>query len=110
MRGENWRFWFPVVLLLLFAGYSSQKLVRSHVNPNVDDIDYTFERDLPGCRGTIYGALGKSYPFAKSVPIWEYHLDPVALTNRVVKPKGEQPRTREEIVRTIADALGLDRA
>ena len=110
MRGENWRFWFPVVLLLLFAGYSSQKLVRAHVNPNVDDIDYTFERDLPGCRGTIYGALGKSYPFAKSVPIWEYHLDPVALTNRVVKPKGEPPRIREEIVHTIADALGLDRA
>ena len=47
MRGENWRFWLPVVLLLLFAGYSSQKLVRAHVNPDVDDIDYTFERDLP---------------------------------------------------------------
>ncbi len=109
MRGENWRFWFPVVLLLLFAGYSSQKLVRAHVNPNVDDIDYTFERDLPGCRGSIYGSLGKSYPLAKSVPLWEYRLDPVALTNCVVKPKGAPPRTRGEISDTIAEALGLDR-
>ena len=109
MRGENWRFWFPVVLLLLFAGYSSQKLVRAHINPDVDDIDYTFERDLPGCRGSIYGSLGKSYPLAKSVPLWEYRLDPVALTNCVVKPKGAPPRTRGEISDTIADALGLDR-
>ena len=109
MRGENWRFWFPVVLLLLFAGYSSQKLVRAHINPDVDDIDYTFERDLPGCRGSIYGSLGKSYPLAKSVPLWEYRLDPVALTNCVVKPKGAPPRTRGEISDTIAEALGLDR-
>ena len=109
MRGENWRFWLPVVLLLLFAGYSSQKLVRAHVNPDVDDIDYTFERDLPGCRGSIYGSLGKSYPLAKSVPLWEYRLDPVALTNCTVKPKGAPPRTRGEISDTIADALGLDR-
>ena len=67
MRGENWRFWLPVVL------------------------------------------LGKSYPLAKSVPLWEYRLDPVALTNCTVKPKGAPPRTRGEISDTIADALGLDR-
>ena len=30
MRGENWRFWFPVVLLLLFAGYSS---AHQEMNP-----------------------------------------------------------------------------
>ena len=60
MRGENWRFWLPVVLLLLFAGYSAQKLVRAHVDPDVADLDYTFTRDLPGCRGSIYDAFGKS--------------------------------------------------
>ena len=110
MRGENWRFWFPVVLLLLFAGYTSQKLVRAHVDPDVASLDYTFTRDLPGCRGSIYGAFGKQYPLAMSVPVWEYRMDPVALTNRVVQRKGEPPRTREQIVCTIADALRIDRA
>ena len=109
MRGENWRFWVPVVLLLAFAGYSTQKLIRAHVDPDVADIDYTFERDLPGCRGTIYDSFGRSYPLAKSVPVWEYRMDPVALTNRVVRRKGEEPRTRGQIADTIAEALGIDR-
>ena len=109
MRGENWRFWVPVVLLLAFAGYSTQKLIRALVDPDVADIDYTFERDLPGCRGTIYDSFGRSYPLAKSVPIWEYRMDPVALTNRVVRRKGEEPRTRGQIADTIAEALGIDR-
>ena len=109
MRGENWRFWVPVVLLLSFAGYSTQKLIRAHVDPDVADIDYTFERDLPGCRGTIYDSFGRSYPLAKSVPIWEYRMDPVALTNRIVRRKGEEPRTRGQIADTIAEALGIDR-
>jgi cell division protein FtsI/penicillin-binding protein 2 len=109
MRGENWRFWVPVVLLLAFAGYSTQKLVRAHVAPEVAGVNYIFERDLPGCRGTIYDSFGRSYPLAKSVPIWEYRMDPVALTNRVVKRKGEEPRTRGQIADTIAEALGIDR-
>ena len=108
MRGENWRFWLPVVLLLLFSGYVSQKLVRAHVDPDVDAIDYTFTRDLPGCRGAVFDSFGRKYPLVKSVPVWEYRLDPVALTNRVVRRKGEEPRTREQIVKTIADALKLD--
>ena len=108
MRGENWRFWLPVVLLLGFAGYSSQKLVRSHVEPEVDAPDYMFTRQLLARRGSIYSAYGKSYPFVKSVPFWEYHLDPVALTNAVVRPKGEKrPRRPEAIVKTIADALKM---
>lgn len=108
MRGENWRFWTPVLLLLLFAAYSSQKLVRAHVDPHVDDINYIITRELPGCRGSIYDSFGREYPLVKSVPVWEYRLDPVALTNRVVRRKGEEPRSRDQIVRTIAEALGLD--
>ena len=109
MRGENWRFWLPVLLLVLFTAYIAQKLVRAHVNPEVDSIDYTFTRDLPGVRGSIYDSFGESYPLVKSVPVWEYHLDPVALTNRVVRPKGEKtPRKPEAIVKTIAEALSLD--
>ncbi len=108
MRGESLRFWTPVALLLAFSAYSSQKLIRAHVDPSVADIDYTFTRELKGCRGSIYDCFGKECPLAKSVPVWEYRLDPVALTNRVVRRKGEEPRTRDQIVRTIAEALELD--
>ena len=108
MRGENLRFWLPVVLLVAFAANSSVMLIRAHVDPSVDDLDYTFTKDLPGCRGKIFDSLGKEFPLVKSVPVWEYRLDPVALTNRVVKRKGEEPRTRDQIVKTISDALGLD--
>lgn len=106
MRGEGFRFWLPVAVLLLFAAYSAQKLVRAHVDPSVDSNDYTFRRELPGRRGSICDVGGT--PLVKSVPVWDYHLDPVALTNRVVRRRGEPPRPRAAIVKTIANALGLD--
>ena len=107
MRGEHWRFWLPVFGLFLFAGYSTVKLIRAHLVPEVDAPDYVFTRELLARRGSIYSAYGKHYPFAKSVPFWEYRLDPVALTNAVVRRRGEPPRPRAAIVKTIADALGL---
>ena len=109
MRGENWRFWLPVFLLAAFAAYSTEKLVRAHVDPEVDAPDYIFSRQLLARRGSIYSSQGKEYPFVKSVPFWEYCLDPVALTNAVVRPKGEKRRRQPEaILKTIADALKLD--
>ena len=108
MRGENVRFWLPAVLLLGFMAFSAQKLVRSHVDADVTAPRYEFERKLPGRRGAIYDSGSSASPLAKSVPVWEYRLDPVALTNAVVRRRGERPRKPEAIVRTIADALGLD--
>lgn len=108
MRGENVRFWIPVVLLVGLAAWSTQKLVRSHVDPKVVAPDYTFTRELAGRRGSIYDCYGKSYPLVKSVPFWEYHLDPVALTNCVVRRKREPQRPKAAIVKTIAEALGLN--
>ena len=108
MCSENLRFWLPVALLAGLAAYSGQKLVRSHIDPTVKAPNYDFERELPARRGSIYSAAGRQSPFAKSVPFWEYRLDPVTLTNRVVKRKGEPRRTKEAIVKTIADSLGLD--
>lgn len=106
MRGESRRFWIPVVFLAAFSLYSSQKLIRAHIDPSVDSNDYTFRRELPGRRGSIFDVNGT--PLVKSVPVWDYHLDPVALTNRVVRRRGEPPRPRAAIVKTIATALGLD--
>ena len=108
MRGERFRFWTPVFLLTLLAVYSGQQLIRSHVDPAVSAPDYYFTRELNGRRGSIYDSFGKSYPLVKSVPFWEYHLDPVALTNAVVRRRGEPPRPKAAIVKTIADALKLD--
>jgi len=107
MRGEDVRFWLPVAMLAALAAYSGQKLVRAHVCPTVDSNSYTFTRTLPARRGAIYDATGSA--LVKSIPVWDYHLDPVALTNAVIRPKDSKtPRTTEEIVRTIADALGID--
>lgn len=108
MRGENFRFFFPISLLCVFWIYTSQKLIRAHVNPDVDDISYTIDLSLPARRGTIYDTFGKECPLAKSVPVWEYRLDPVSLTNRVVKRKGEPRRPPEAIVKTIANTLKID--
>lgn len=108
MRGETWRFWTPVLLLLAMAAYAGQKLVRSHVDPKVTAPTYDFEREQPARRGTIYSAYGERYPLVKSVPFWEYALDPLALTNAVVRRRGEPRRTKYAIVKTIADALGIE--
>ncbi len=110
MRGENVRFWFPVVCLAGFAAFTSQKLIRSHLEPEASTPRYEFELSLPGRRGSIYDSGASASPLVKSVPVWEYRLDPVALTNVVVKPRGEKPRKPQAILRTIADALRLDYA
>ena len=129
MRGENWRFWTPVVLLVLFSLYCAQKLVRAHLDADmgIPVPDYTYEGTLPARRGSIFVQGGGRAPVARSVPVWEYRLDPVALTNAVAHkvrpcftrtgPDGKtvrefaaRPRTHEEIVRTITTALGLDYA
>ncbi len=108
MRGENGRFWLPVIGLVGFAAFVSQKLIRSHVDSDLTAPRYEFESKLPGRRGSIYDAGGAAYPLVKSVPVWEYHLDPVALTNAVVRKRGEPRRKPAAIIRTIADALRLD--
>lgn len=109
MRGENWRFWLPVSLLAVLYLYSGQKLVRSHVDPDVTAPNYYFDAEVPARRGSIYSAYGAEYPLVKSVPCWEYHFDPVALTNAVaagtVRRKGEPVRPRDAVLKTISDAL-----
>ena len=108
MRGERLRFWIPAALLLGFMAYNAQVLVRTHLAADVKAPQYEFEQSIPGRRGSIYAAGGNLAPLVKSVPVWEYRLDPVALTNAVVRRRREPPRKPEAIVRTIADCLGLD--
>ena len=110
MRGEGLRFGLPVAGLALFAAYTSYRLVTTQLAGDTVAPRYEFERELAARRGSIYDRGGTSCPLVQSVPMWEYRLDPVDLTNRVVRQRGEPPRRPEAIVRTIADALGLDYA
>lgn len=108
VRGEPFRFWTPVVILGLVTAHVVHKLVCAHIDPKVSTPTYDFERELHARRGSIYSAYGDKYPLVKSVPFWEYSLDPLALTNCVVRRRGEPPRPKYAIVRTIAEALGID--
>jgi len=112
MRGESVRFWFPVLVLSALAAYAGQKLVRSHVDPSVSAPNYVFDLEISARRGSIFSAYGKGYPLVKSVPYWEYRLDPVALSNAVaakaVRRKREPPRPKNAILKTVSDALKLD--
>ncbi len=114
MRSENIRFWLPIVVLCGFSGYTGQKLVRAHLEPPALEPRYDFEREVASIRGAVYDrtaepGTGRPYPLVKSTSCWEYRLDPVAMTNAVVKMRGEKtPRSREAMARTIAGALGLE--
>lgn len=108
MRGESVRFWLPVVLLGVFSAWCFTRLICTHFESDASKPRYEFEETLPCRRGSIYDTGSSACPLAKSVPVWEYRLDPVALTTGVVKVRGEKRRKPEAIVRTIADTLGLD--
>ncbi len=106
---DVFRFWFPIVGLVGLAGYSGTKMVRTHLDSeDVDTPRYDYERTLYPVRGAIYAANG--YPLVKGTPTWEYRLDPVSMTNVVVRVKGEEPRTVPAMARTIANVLKLDYA
>ena len=102
-----WDFWFPALMLVAFGVYCAGRLVAVHFDPEVATIDYSFEIETDGRRGSIMDAKGNR--LAQSLTVWEYRLDPVALTNRtVIYKKSEPPRTKEAIVKTIATQLGLE--
>ena len=106
---DRLRIVLPILGLVAFGGYTSTRLVQAHLDKSDDhEIGYDFERELNAARGSVFDVRGRT--LARFVPIWEYRLDPVALTNRVVRPGRKlPPRTKEEIVVTIADALNIDR-
>lgn len=111
--GAKIRFWSPVVLLLGIGLYSGYSLIRAHFIIDVTRIpQYDFSESVPSLRGGIYCKApgGAAYPLVKSTPCWEFRLDPVAMTQAVVRAKGcRNPRTVRSQAITIADVLGLPR-
>ena len=61
--------------------------------------NYSFTRDTQGLRGAIYPSNRNSAPFARSVPVWVYHVDPTAVTLK--------KHSRQDVARTVAAALQM---
>ena len=99
---EILRFHLIVAVLSLTALALGCRLVFLHgdlVATKPEHPNYGFTRDMQGLRGAIYPSNRGSAPFARSVPVWVYHIDPTAVTLK--------RHTRKEVARTVADALQL---
>ena len=107
---ERSRFWIVVVALLGVAACVCYRLVVVHlrlVELDVRDPRYWFTREVRGLRGGIYSDTCGRQPFACSLPIWEYHVDPQGV-NLKLKHKDGHLHSREEEVQTVARAMGMD--
>ena len=100
---ERKRFWIVTVLLLGVAVAIGCRLVAVHlklVDLSVRDPRYWFTREVPGLRGGIYSDVGGRQPFACSVPVWEYRVDPQSVNLK--------RHSRASVVHTVAEALKMD--
>ena len=99
---ENQRFYLTIVLLSAVAVVLVGRLVLLHcdlVAKKPDQPNYSFTRDTQGLRGAIYPSKRGCAPFARSVPVWVYHVDPTAVTLK--------RHSRESVARTVASALQM---
>lgn len=107
------RFILTVVGFAVLAIYTVFAVIRSHFLVDVNNLpQYDFAREIPSVRGGIYcSPRGRNpYPIMKSMPCWEFRLDPVAMTQSVVKAKGQnKARSPRAQACTIADVLGIPR-
>lgn len=100
---ERARFWFIVAVLLSVAACVGYRLVAVHLNLvelNVRDPRYWFTREVSGLRGGIYSDTCGRQPFACSLPIWEYRVDPQGVNLK--------RHSRESVVQTVAQAMNMD--
>ena len=100
---ERSRFWLVTAILLAVAMAVGCRLVAVHlgmVDISAHEPRYWFTREVAGMRGGIYSDAGGRQPFACSVPVWEYRVDPQS-----VKLKRH---SRESVVSNVAAALKMD--
>ena len=101
---EKSRFWAIAGVLLAVAACVGYRLVMVHlklVDINVRNPRYWFTREVRGLRGGIYSDTCGRQPFACSLPIWEYHVDPQSV-NLKLKHKDGTYHSREAEVQTVA--------
>jgi len=104
-KGERFRFFSVVAGLAVAAVYVATRLILLHLDP--DSVRTTaprtlFEREVEPLRGSIVTAGRPPVRFAQSVPVWVYHVDPKGLNTK--------KHVRQDVARTVSDALGLDYA
>ena len=107
---ERNRFRIIVAVLLAVAACVGYRLVAVHlrlVELGVRDPRYWFTREVHGLRGGIYSDVCGKQPFACSLPIWEYHVDPQGV-NLKLKHKDGTMHSREAEVQTVAQAMNMD--
>lgn len=100
---EKCRYRLIVGIMLAGACAVGCRLAAIHlslVELKIREPRYWFTREVPGLRGGIYSGAEGRQPFACSVPVWEYHVDP-----RSVNVKRH---SRESVVQTVAEALKMD--
>ncbi len=100
---ERSRFWLVTASLLAVAAVVGYRLVTVHlklVDVSAREPKYWFTREVAGLRGGIYSDAGGRQPFACSVPVWEYRVDPQSV---ILKR-----HTRESVVSNVATALKMD--
>ena len=96
------RFYGTVGILAAVALVLAGRLVVLHadlVAKKPPQPNYGFTRDMQGLRGAIYPSNRGSAPFARSVPVWVYHVDPRAVDLK--------RHTRREVAQTVAQTLEL---
>ena len=99
---ETVRFHLPVGILAALALTLAWRLVVLHcdlVSKRAEVPNFVFVRDMQGLRGAIYPSNRNSAPFARSLPVWVYHVDPTAVTLK--------RHSREEVAHAVAEALQL---
>ena len=107
---ERNRFWIIVSVLLAVATCVGYRLVAVHLGfaeLDVRDPRYWFTREIRGLRGGIYSDTCGRQPFACSLPVWEYHVDPQGV-NLKLKHKDGTFHSRETEVQTVARAMNMD--
>lgn len=100
---ERSRFWLVTAILLAVAAAVGYRLVAVHlklVDISAREPKYWFTREVAGMRGGIYSDAGGKQPFACSVPVWEYRVDPQSVNLK--------RHTRESVVSNVATALKMD--
>ncbi|MBR4651978.1 MAG: penicillin-binding protein 2 [Kiritimatiellae bacterium] len=96
------RFYVVVGILASVSFALAGRLVVLHgdlLSKKLDQPNYGFKRDMQGLRGAIYPSNRGSAPFARSVPVWVYHVDPASVTLK--------QHTRREVAETVAEALQM---
>ena len=96
------RFYTTVGLLAVMSLVLLCRLVMLHgdlVAKKPEQPNYDFKRDLQGLRGAIYPSNRGGAPFARSVPVWVYHVDPRAVDLK--------KHSRTDVARTVAEQLKL---